>query len=132
MPRGWRGRAFRPEEVSAIEEFKNREVLAEHDAETINAHKAQKSIRKQVNRVRYDRYVASLDGLLIRARPPEEDRTFRGDRDPRMRKSQATGPGRTGSRRVVTSDAGGRFTTSYQRSGALVRKAAVYGGQRTS
>ena len=41
-----------------------------HDAETINSHKTQKKLGKQVNRVRQDRYVASLDGLLAHARPP--------------------------------------------------------------
>ena len=48
----------------------DREVLVAHDAETINSHKTQKKLGKQVNRVRQDRYVASLDGLLAHARPP--------------------------------------------------------------
>ena len=41
VPRGWRDRAFRPEEVSAAGNS-DREVLAAHDAETIISHKAQK------------------------------------------------------------------------------------------
>ena len=46
-------------------------MLAAHDAETTNAHKAQEQRVKQANRVRYDRCVTSLDGLPIHARPPE-------------------------------------------------------------
>ena len=63
--------AFRPEEVSDSGNS-DREVLAAHDAETINFHKTQKNLGKRVNRVRYDRRVTSLDGLPIHARPPEE------------------------------------------------------------
>ena len=49
-------------------------MLAALHAEVINSHKAQKNLGKQVNRVRYDRYVTSLDGLLngIHARPLEK------------------------------------------------------------
>ena len=47
-------------------------MLATHDAETTNSHKAQKKNRKEVNRVRYDRYVTSLDGIPAYGRPPEE------------------------------------------------------------
>lgn len=42
VPRGWRDRAFRPKEVSAIGEL-DIEVLVGHDAETINTYKAQKT-----------------------------------------------------------------------------------------
>ena len=70
VPRGWRDRAFRPEEVSASGNS-DREVLAAHDAVTTNSLKAQKKLGKQINRVRYDRYVTSLDGLPTHARPPE-------------------------------------------------------------
>ena len=38
VPRGWRNRAFRPEEVSASENS-DRKVLAALDAETTNSHK---------------------------------------------------------------------------------------------
>ena len=69
VPRGWRDRAFCPEEVSASGNS-DREVLAAHDAET-NSHNAQKKLGKQLNWVRYDRYVTSLDGLPTHARPPE-------------------------------------------------------------
>ena len=43
----------------------DRKVLAAHDAETVNSHKAQKYLGKQVNKVCYDRYVTSLDGFPI-------------------------------------------------------------------
>ena len=51
-------------------------MLAAHDAETINFHKSQKKLGTQVNRMRYERYVTSLDGLPIRASPPEEVGSF--------------------------------------------------------
>ena len=71
VSRSWRDRAFRLEEVSESGSS-DREVLAVHDAETINSHKAQQKLGKQVNRARYDRYVASLDGLPVHARALEE------------------------------------------------------------
>ena len=83
VPRGWRDRAFRPEEVSASG-YSDREVLAANDAETSNSHKAQKKLGKQVNRVQYDRYVTSLDGLSTHARPPEEVGPF-GESETRER-----------------------------------------------
>ena len=76
LPRGWRDRALRPEEVSASVNS-DRDELVAHNGETTNSHKAQKNVGKQVNRVRYDRYVAPLDGLLIHARPPVEVGPFR-------------------------------------------------------
>ena len=54
VPRGWRDRVFRPEEVSASGNS-DRKVLAAPNAETTNSHKAQKNLGKQVNRVRFDR-----------------------------------------------------------------------------
>ena len=71
VPRGWRDRAFRPQEVSASG-HSDREVLAAHDAETTNSHKSPQKLGKQANRVRYDRYVTSLDVLPTHARLPEE------------------------------------------------------------
>ena len=47
-------------------------MLAAHDAETTNSHKAQEKLGKKVNRMWYDLYVTSLGGLSIHARPPEE------------------------------------------------------------
>ena len=70
-PRGWKDRGFRREDLGASGNS-DRDVLAAHDAETINSHKAHKKLGKQVNRVHYDRNVTSLDELPIRARPPEE------------------------------------------------------------
>ena len=94
VPRGWRDRSFRPEELSASGSS-DREVLAAHDAETTNSYKAQNKIRKQVNMVRYDRYVTSLDELPTDARPPEGI-------------GKATESVRARSCRVVTNEAGGR------------------------
>lgn len=54
VPTGWRDRAFRPEEVSAPGN-PDRAVLAIEDPETINSHKAQRNLGKQVDRVRDDR-----------------------------------------------------------------------------
>ena len=52
--RGWRDRAFRPEEVSASGNS-DRKLLAAHDAEITNSPKAQEKLGKQVNRVRGER-----------------------------------------------------------------------------
>ena len=54
VPRGWGDRAFRPEEVGASGNS-DRDVLAVHDAETINSHRAETKLGKQVNQARYDR-----------------------------------------------------------------------------
>ena len=95
MPRGWRDRAFRLDEVSASGNS-DREVLAAHDAETTNSHKARKKAGKQVNRVQYDRCVTSLDGLPTHARPPEEvDRLGESETRgcARARQRSQSGPG---------------------------------------
>ena len=89
VPRGWRDRAFRPEEVSASGNT-DREVLAAHDAETTNSRRVQKKLGKQVNRVRYDRYVTSLDGLPTHERPPEGIGPFRVSETRECAKGQAT------------------------------------------
>ena len=71
VPRGWRDRGFRPREISASGNS-DREVMAAHDADATNSHKTQKELGKQVNRVRYDRCVISLDGLPTHTCPSEE------------------------------------------------------------
>ena len=71
VPRGWRDRAFRPEEVSASGDSDS-DVLATCNPETINSHNTQKKLGNQVSRMCYDRYVTSLDGLPIHARPLED------------------------------------------------------------
>ena len=95
VPRGWRDRAFRPEKVSASGNS-DLEVSEAHDAETTNSHKAQKKPRKQDNRVRYDRYVTSSDGLPPHARPPAEVGPF-GESETRefakARQRSQSGPG---------------------------------------
>ena len=125
VPRGWRDRAFHPEEVSAPGKS-DREVLAAHDAETTNSHEAQKKLRKQVNRVRYDRYVTSLDGLPTHERPPEGIGPFRVSETRECAKGQATESVRTRSCRVVTSEAGG-CSTRHTNPGVPVQRTATSG-----
>ena len=125
VPRGWRDRAFRPEEVSASGNT-DREVLAAHDAETTNSRRVQKKLGKQVNRVRYDRYVTSLDGLPTHERPPEGIGPFRVSETRECAKGQATESVRTRSCRVVTSEAGGRSSRNTSPE-VPVRKAATSG-----
>ena len=95
VPGGSRGIAFRPEEVSASRNS-YREVVAAHDAESVNFHKTRKKLEKQVSRVRCDRYVASRDGLSIHAHPPEEVGLFREIETPECamtRQRSQSGPG---------------------------------------
>ena len=61
-PESWRDRAFRAGEQSASGQS-IAEVLPAHDAETTSSSKSQYRLGKLVNRVRYDRYVASLEQL---------------------------------------------------------------------
>ena len=44
-------------------------MLAENDAGTTNSLKADEKLGTKVSRERYDRYITSLDGVLIHARP---------------------------------------------------------------
>ena len=88
---GSRDRAFRAEEVSASGNS-DREVLAAHDAETTNSHRAQKKLGKQVNLVRYDRYVTSLDGISTNSRPPEGIGPFAGSETRECAKTRQRSP----------------------------------------
>ena len=125
VPRGWRDRAFRPQEASASGNSDS-EVLAAHDAETINPHIAQEKTLKasQPGAIRPARHIS---GRTPYSRAPAGGgRVFRGERHPRMRKGQSTESVRTRSCRVVTSEADGRFT--YHTSpGVPVRRAATSG-----
>lgn len=60
-------------------------MLVAHDVETINFNKVYKTFGKQVNRVRYDRYITSLDGLPTHARPAEEVGPFGESKTRKMR-----------------------------------------------
>ena len=62
VPESWRNRGFRANEERASSQS-GREVFPAHDGETISSHKAQHKLGQQVNRVRFQRYVASLDQL---------------------------------------------------------------------
>ena len=62
VPESWRDRAFRAGEQSASGQS-IAEVLPAHDAETTTSSKAHYGLGKLVNRVRFDRYVASLEQL---------------------------------------------------------------------
>lgn len=95
VPESWRDRAFRAEEGS-VTEGSEREVLGAHDAETINSNKAQQRLGKLVNRVRYEKYAASLEELPIRAQPLGESGPF-GETETRdcakARQRSQCGPG---------------------------------------
>ena len=62
VPKSWRERTFRAGEQGASGQS-IADVLPAHDAETISSSKAQHRLGKLVNRVRYERYVSSLDQL---------------------------------------------------------------------
>ena len=55
-------------------------MLAAHDAGNTNFDRAHGKLGSQVNRMYYNRYVTSLDGLPIYVRPLEEVGTF-GDNE---------------------------------------------------
>ena len=108
VSRGWRDRAFRPEEESTSGNS-DREVLAAHDAETIKSNEAQKKLGKEVNYfLRYDRYVTYLDGLPIHERTPEQIGPF-GESETRectkARQRSQSGPGASGWLRARPVDA---------------------------
>ena len=72
------------------------EVLPERDGETIISHKAQLKREQQVNRVRYQRYVSSLDELPDEAGPSGSNDVFGGfeTRDiAKARQRSLSGPG---------------------------------------
>ena len=79
VPERWRDIAFRGEEQEASERSVA-EVLPAHDAESVSSSNAQHRLGKLANRVRYERYVASLDQL------PVEMTTQRGTSNPREEK----------------------------------------------
>ena len=61
-PESWRDRAFRAGEQGASGQLIV-DILPAHDAESTSSNKAQYKLGKLVNRVRYDRYVVSLEQL---------------------------------------------------------------------
>ena len=78
VPRGWRDRAFRPQEVSASG-HSDREVLAAHDAETTNSHKYPQNTRKtgQPSAVRPVRHITRRTSHPCA--PAGGGRPFRGE-----------------------------------------------------
>ena len=76
-PESWRNRAFRANEERASWQS-DVELLPAHDAETISSHKAQYKQGQQVNRLLYQRYVASLDKLPEEAGPSASNDVFGG------------------------------------------------------
>ena len=58
------------------------DVLPAHDAETISSSKAQHRLGKLVNRVRYERYVSSLD-QLPETRPQQDTSESQGEKETR-------------------------------------------------
>ena len=77
VPESWRNRAFRANEERASGQSVV-EVLPAHDGETISSHKAQHKLEQQMNQVRYQRYVASLDQLPEEAGPSGSNDVFGG------------------------------------------------------
>ena len=95
VPESWRNRAFRVNEERTSWQS-DVEVLPAHDGETIGSHKAWHKLRQQVNRVRYQRYVASLDQLPEEAGPSGSNDVFGGveTRDlAKARQRGISGPG---------------------------------------
>ena len=94
----WRDRAFRGEEQEASG-GSVAEVLPAHDAESISPTSAQHRLGKLVNRVRYERYVPSLDQLPVETTTqrgtsnPQEEKESRGLA--RARHRSQSGPGAT-------------------------------------
>ena len=94
-PESWRNRAFRANEERASW-LSDVEVLPAHDGETTSSHKAQHNLGEQVNRGRYQRYVASLDQLPEEAGPSGSNGVFGGieTRDlAKTRQRSLSGPG---------------------------------------
>ena len=75
VPQSWRHRAFRANEERASWQS-DVEVLPAPDGETISSHKVQHKLGQQVNRLRYQRYVASLDQLPEEAGPSGSNDVF--------------------------------------------------------
>ena len=82
VPEGWRDRAFRARE-QGVSAQSVADVLPAHDAETISSSKAQHRMGMLVNRVRYERYVASLDHLPEK-RPQRNTSDPQGEKEPRV------------------------------------------------
>ena len=81
VPESWRDRAFRAREQGASGQSAT-DVLPTHDAEPISSSKEQNRLGKLVNRVRYERYVVSLD-QLPETRPQRETGNYRGEKETR-------------------------------------------------
>ena len=106
MPERWRDRAFRPGQQDASGQA-IAEVLPAHDAETTSSSKAQYRLGKQVNRVRYDKYVASLE-QLPETTPPRGTGDPSGEKETRgpakARQGIQSGPGATAFLRARPAD----------------------------
>lgn len=113
----WTYGEFRPEEINARGKS-DREVLAPRHANTVKSHKDQQKQGIQVKRVCYDRCAPAGGG-----RPSWEER------EPRMRKGQATEPVRASSFRVVISEAGGRFCSSCQPRSSSTQGGDIWGSR---
>ena len=97
MPESWRDRPFRPRDQDTSGQS-IAEVLPAHDAETTSSSKTQHRLGKLVNRVRCERYVASLEQLPEMTPPrgtgdPHGEKETKGFAKARQRKQP--GPGAT-------------------------------------
>ena len=101
-PESWRDRVFRAGQQGASRQS-IADILPAHDAESTRPNKAQYRSGKLVNRVRYDRYVASLEQLPETSPPrgtgdPHGEKETRGFANARQRSQ--SGPGATAFLRV--------------------------------
>ena len=97
VPESWRDRAFQAGEQSASGQSIS-DVLPAHDDETTSSSKTQHRLEKQVNRVHYDRYIASLEQLR-ETNPPRGTGDPLGEKETRgfakARQRSQSGPGAT-------------------------------------
>ena len=81
VPESWWDRAFKAGEQGASGQS-IADVLPAHEAKTISSSKAQHRLGKLVNRVRYERYVSSLD-QLPETRPQRDTGESQGEKETR-------------------------------------------------
>ena len=111
VPESWRDRVFRAGEQGAAGQSVA-EVLLAHDAETISSSKAQ---HRLVNRVRYERYVSSLD-QLSETRAQRDTGDSQGEKETRdlanARQRSQLGSGATAFLRARPVDSAGTISAS--------------------
>ena len=114
VPESWRDRAFRAGEQGSSGQSVA-DALPAHGAETISSSKAQHRLGKLVNRVRYERYFASLDPLP-ETRSERETGDSQGENETRglvmARQRSQSGSGATAFLRARPVDSAGNIPAS--------------------